>query len=133
MKTPALLSSALFLGACCMTGMPMAEDGDPDAAGDLCGFAIKDVSAWRNQMPGPDGPSGNLVIVIEIEADEISRRFQSGGISENGTLLLDIVEWDHPSGIGKIVYRKKSVPAERVEIRCGGEIVTTIDKIDTVY
>ena len=118
MKTPALLSSALFLGACCMTGMPMAEDGDPDAAGNLCGFAIKDVSAWRNQMPGPDGPSGNLVIVIEIEADEISRRFQSGGIS---------------SGIGKIVYRKKGVPAERVEIRCGGEIVTTIDKIDTVY
>jgi len=133
MKAPALLSSTLLLGACCITGVPMAEVGEPDEAGSLCSFAIKDVSAWRNQMPGPDGPSGNLVVVIETEADEISRRFQSGGISDEGTLMLDIVEWDHPSGIGKIVYRKKGVPANRVEIRCGGEIVTTIDKIDVVY
>ena len=127
------LAAFVLLGACCTPGHSMPDSPETTATPSICNFAVRDISAWRNRMPGPEGAGGNLVVVIEIEADEISRRFQSQGVSEDGTLMLDVVEWDHPSGIGKIVYRSKGVAADSVEIRCGGELLTRIGEVMDVY
>ena len=122
------LLAAAFLGACCTPGAGMA-DGAPDP---VCSFTVTDASAWKDRMPGPDGANGNLVVVIEVEDDGISRRFTSQGTGADGTITLDVVEWDQDAGHGKIVFRQKGIDAERVAVRCGGETVQTLD-VKTVY
>lgn len=104
-------------------------DATPDP---VCAYTVTEASAWKDRMPGPDGANGNLVVILEVEDDGISRRFASQGVSADGTLRLDVVEWDQQAGRGKIVFRKKGLEAERVEISCGGETVQTLD-VQTVY
>ncbi|WP_084396723.1 hypothetical protein [Henriciella aquimarina] len=129
MKLTFPLLAAAMLGACTAPGGPMAET----PATPLCEFTITDQSAWKDMMPGPDGPSGQVVVMLEVKADGLSRRFESQGVSENGTLMLDVVEWGPDAGLNKIVYRSKGIDPARVEIRCGGDALTTIDEIMKVY
>ena len=128
MKHFLTLLAAPLIGACCTPGTSMT-DTPPDG---LCAFTATETSAWKDRMPGPDGANGNLVVVVELEDDGISRRFTSQGVGEDGTLTLDVTEWDQEAGLGKIVFRNKGLEAERVEIRCGGEVIQTLD-VKTVY
>ncbi|MEQ8559011.1 MAG: hypothetical protein RIB03_11900 [Henriciella sp.] len=133
MKQIAPILTAVLLGACTTQGAGMADDPSGEPMPQVCNVAITDTSAWKDRMPGPEGANGNLVVMLEVENDDISRRFESQGIRDDGTLVLDIVEWDQPAGIGKIVFRQKGISPDRVEIRCGGETVKTIEEIMDVY
>lgn len=119
---PFIAATALlaFLPSACM--LPGMAEPSP-----VCAFETLETSAWVNMMPGPGGPSGNLAVVMRVTDDGISRRFESRGVSEDGTLLLDVVEWGPEEGVGKIVYRTKGVRPDRVEIFCDGKLVTSAD------
>ena len=125
---PALALLAAALTACTQPGPAM-----PDPAAPLCNFTITDTSAWKDMMPGPGGPSGNVVVMVELEDDGVSRRFDAQGVGPDGTLTLDVVEWGPQEGLGRIVYRTKGIDPARVEIRCGGTTLTTIDEVMKVY
>ncbi|MGB3625157.1 MAG: hypothetical protein WA989_05000 [Henriciella sp.] len=107
--------------ACIMPGM-----AEPSP---VCDFETLDTSAWINMMPGPGGPPGNLVVMVKVEDDGISRRFDSRGLSADGTLMLDVVECGPKEGLGKIVYRGKGLRPQRVDIYCGGALVTRIEDV----
>ena len=126
------LAGLLAAGALTACGTPPPATTMPDTPTQLCDFTITDTSAWIDRMPGPGGPGGNLVVMVEVENDGISRRFESGGMHADGTLLLDVVEWGPQAGQGKIVYRKDGLSPDRVDVRCGGEPVTMID-VQRVY
>jgi hypothetical protein len=118
-----VLALSLSLGACAVSQPPPAQS--------VCRFQITDAAAWINRMPGPGGPSGNLVVSVEVADDGISRRFEPSGM-DRGTLSLDVVEWGPREGIGKIVYRARSQSPERIDISCEGQPLTALD-VQTVY
>lgn len=95
----------------------------------ICAFTPEDTSAWINMMPGPGGPPGDLVVMVKHKDDGLSRRFDSRGVGEDGTLRLDVVEWGPDAGRGKIVYRGESLKPDRIEIYCSGNLVTTIEEV----
>ena len=119
MKNVFSLLAIALTGACAMPG-----NATPSP---LCNFTITDTSAWINMMPGPGGPPGNLTVVVELEDDGVSRRFEPQDMDSDGTLKLDVVEWGPEEGLGKIVYRTKGVQPDRIEIFCDGELVTSTD------
>lgn len=119
MKRAFPLLPLALTGACLMPGKATPSP--------LCNFSITDTSAWVNMMPGPGGPPRNLTVVVEIEDDGMSRRFEPQGVDENGTLKLDVVEWGPKEGLGKIVYRTRGHQPERVEIFCDGDLITSTD------
>ncbi|WP_300376353.1 hypothetical protein [Henriciella sp.] len=123
------LTGLLAAGALTACAAPAPTPGTPvpDTHRQLCNFTMTDASAWIDRMPGPGGPSGNLVVMVEVENDGTSRRFESRGMRGDGTLLLDVVEWGPDAGLNKITYRSKGLSPERVEIRCAGAPVTTVD------
>lgn len=120
MKALAPLLTALLMTACTMSG-----HSTPSPA---CGLAPIETDAWINMMPGPGGPPGNLVVIMKVENDGISRRFDAQGPDADGTLRLDIVEWGPDEGLVKIVYRNKMSP-KRIEIFCDGALVETIEDV----
>lgn len=133
MRHTLAIAAFAIVSACCTPGSAMPDSDTPPNEADVCGFIVKDVSAWKNRMPGPDGANGNLIVMIEVEDDGVSRRFESRGIDETGTLKLDVVAWGPDAGLGKIVLRDKGLSPKRIEISCGGEQVTTIEEVMDVY
>ncbi len=120
MKALAAPLIALLMTACTMPGQTPASP--------VCSFQPIETDAWVNMMPGPGGPPGNLTVLMKVEDDGISRRFEAGDMDADGTLRLDIVEWGPDEGLGKVVYRGKMNP-KRIEIFCDGARVTSIDDV----
>ena len=92
MKPFACLAPLVFFGACCMTPPAPGEDGETaDMTTSICSMTLTDVSAWKDKMPGPDGANGNLVVVLEVENDGISRRFDS---RVHSARMIHRSDWD---------------------------------------
>ncbi|MEQ9314336.1 MAG: hypothetical protein RLN72_00705 [Henriciella sp.] len=119
---------ASLLPALTLAGCAYFQPAPPP---DLCSFEVLDASAWTNRMPGPDGPANNLIVILRVDDDGISRRFQAYQM-EGRTLPLHVAKWEPEEGLGKIVYRGKSQGADRVEIFCDGLLVTSLD-VAAVY
>lgn len=101
-----------------------------------CAFAVNDASAWVNRMPGPQRAEARPLIVSAAMTDVgMKAVLEESDASTAHTLVLEVVASEAAPIPGRLAWRG-AVPAtmyERVEIRCGGDILRVIDGVERVY
>lgn len=127
----ALTSGCGFLGG----ARADAQDAGSSTSAD-CPFSVNDASAWINRMPGPARADARPVVVSAQMTDVRAKAVLERSPASSGTtLVLEVVESDAAPIPGRLAWRGASPEEmyERVEIRCGGDVLRVIDRIERVY
>ncbi len=133
----ALLAGLVALIAGCGWLGPVRADTQEAVAGSsACWIALNDASAWINRMPGPARADARPVIVSAQMTDARAKAvLEKSDASAGTTLVLEVIESDAAPIPGRLAWRGAApdVMYERVEIRCGGEVLRVIDGVERVY
>ena len=140
--TPAAFgATALLLGGCAwLPSWQHREQADaaPEIveAPEFCDFAVTKANAWVNRMPTTEtSRPPQLVVSIGLSDRDAVVQLARSAASAEGILVLDVEPSERRLVPGHAGYREpvSDPPIERVELRCEGRTVATIDRVETVY
>lgn len=131
------IGAAVLAAGCGWFGQMRGEtQGIAGARAGACAFAVNDASAWVNRMPGPQRTDARPLIVSAVMTDVgMKAVLEESDASTARTLVLEVVESEAAPIPGRLAWRG-AVPAtmyERVEIRCGGDVLRVIEEVERVY
>ena len=105
----------------------------PSPVSEVCDVEVQRTSAWINAMPTIGKASRQLIVMMIVDDDGISRRLDLQETSSDGRASFNLVEWGPEEGLGKAVYRGSETSAQAVDIYCDGRLVSAVERITVAH